>query len=217
MNILITAATSTEIQPVIDLLQVQKSRIQNNECSTLITGIGGIATAYHLTKIAGKQKPDYIIQAGVAGSFHGKFPVGSVVCVQEELMGDLGVEEEKRFKDVFDLGLIIENEHPFSGKTLRNPSDGKIKYGLPWVRSISVNEITTSRERMELLQDKFEPDIESMEGAAFHYVCLQEKIPFLQVRAISNFVGERNKDRWNLKTAIENLNEKIIEIIHTLH
>ncbi len=52
-----------------------------------------------------------------------------------------------------------------------------------------------------------------MEGAAFHYVCLQEKIPFLQLRAISNYVGERNKANWNLNEAIRNLNKKLIEIV----
>ena len=55
-----------------------------------------------------------------------------------------------------------------------------------------------------------------MEGAAFHYLCLQEQVPFLQLRAISNHVGERNKANWKLKEAIHNLNEKLIGIIKEL-
>lgn len=213
MNILITAATSLEIKSVIELLQAQNFRMQKKEFTLLITGIGGMATVYNLTKNFLHTRPDYSIQAGIAGSFHSGIPVGSVVCVQEELMGDSGAEESNEFKDVFDLGLMDDNDLPFIRKVLKNPyAEDFAKYGIPLVRSIGINEITTRKERIELLRKKFNPDIESMEGAAFHYVCLQEKIPFLQIRAISNYVGERNKENWKLQSAIENLNKKIIAI-----
>ena len=51
----------------------------------------------------------------------------------------------------------------------------------------------------------FAADIESMEGAALHYVCLLQKVPFLQLRSISNKVGVRDKTKWKIKTAIDNL------------
>jgi len=213
MNILIVAATAFEIQPAIDRLQTTNFRIHENEFSILITGIGGVATTYQLTKCLREKKPDHIIQAGIAGSFHTEIIIGSVVCVQEELMGDLGVEEGNEFKDVFDLALIKENEFPFIGKILKNPFiTAQTILGLRLVRSIGINEITTRRERIDVLRNKYNPDIESMEGAAFHYVCLQEKIPFLQLRAISNYIGERNKENWNIKEAIKTLNTKIMDI-----
>ena len=34
-----------------------------------------------------------------------------------------------------------------------------------------------------------------MEGAALHYACIMEHIPFIQLRAVSNFVGERDKNK----------------------
>jgi futalosine hydrolase len=40
-----------------------------------------------------------------------------------------------------------------------------------------------------------------------------ENIPFLQVRSLSNFVGERDKSKWQIKEAIENLNKELIPII----
>lgn len=48
-----------------------------------------------------------------------------------------------------------------------------------------------------------------MEGAALHYVCLIEKIPFMQIRSLSNFVGERDKSKWRMKEAITNLNKEL--------
>jgi futalosine hydrolase len=35
-----------------------------------------------------------------------------------------------------------------------------------------------------------------MEGAALHYTCLMEKIPFMQLRSISNYIAERDKSKW---------------------
>jgi len=55
-----------------------------------------------------------------------------------------------------------------------------------------------------------------MEGAAFHYVCLQQHIPFIQIRSISNIVGVRDKNKWKMKEAIESLNKKLIETIELL-
>jgi futalosine hydrolase len=217
MKILVTAATALEIQPVINYLHFESFQFGKNEFSILISGIGGIATTYDLTKTITDTKPDYILQAGIAGSFHSEIAIGSVVGVGEEIIGDMGVEEGNEFRDIFDLGLLNESHAPFEGKILINPYCQKDQeFGLPIVRAVSINEITTRTQRMEFLRKKYNPDIETMEGAAFHYVCLKENIPFLQVRAISNFVGERDKKNWNLKTAIENLNNKLIEIVDML-
>jgi futalosine hydrolase len=41
-----------------------------------------------------------------------------------------------------------------------------------------------------------------MEGAAFHYIGIMKSIPFIQIRGISNFVGERNKKNWKIDEAI---------------
>jgi futalosine hydrolase len=58
--------------------------------------------------------------------------------------------------------------------------------------------------------------VESMEGAAFMFACEIEDIPYVQIRAISNYVEKRNKEGWNIPLAIENLNRKIMEIIDSL-
>jgi futalosine hydrolase len=59
----------------------------------------------------------------------------------------------------------------------------------------------------------FSPEIESMEGAALHFVALHQNIPFIQMRSISNWVGERDKSKWKIKEAISNLNNELKKII----
>ncbi len=65
----------------------------------------------------------------------------------------------------------------------------KMKGLLKPVRAITVNTATGSEITKEKLLKKFNPDIETMEGATFFYICSRENIPFLAVRAISNKVG----------------------------
>ena len=68
---------------------------------------------------------------------------------------------------------------------------------------------------IKFYREVFDPVTESMEGAALHYVCLMEKVPFVQIRSISNYIGERNKQKWDMMNSIVNLNETLIKIINS--
>jgi len=62
----------------------------------------------------------------------------------------------------------------------------------------------------------FEPQIESMEGAAFFYVCILEKIPFIEIRSVSNEVGERDRSKWNIPLALDSLKEANKKLFESL-
>lgn len=210
MHILLVAATKPEIAPAIDFLHAQQYRFNDHHIDILITGIGSVHTTYALTSAIYKNRPDYLIQAGIAGSFSNAHAPGSIVIIKEEVWGDVGVEENGVFNDVFDMQLQ-QSVTPYSGKLLVNPySNDWIKTGLPLVKGITINEISTQPARIQQLQQKYNPVVESMEGAAFHYTALMENVPFVQLRSISNYVGERDKTKWKMKEAIEGLNEKLV-------
>lgn len=217
MNILLTAATPGEIRITMEYLTEKKYSRKNCSTGILVTGVGMVNTIYALTKHISASRPDIIVQAGIGGSLHPFYPPPSVVIISEEVMGDMGAEEDHTFKDIFDLGLAEENIFPFSGKKLVNPHRQLLeKIKLPAVRGISVNEITTNAGRIQQLAEKYGAMIESMEGAALHYVCLQEAIPFIQIRSVSNFAGERDKSKWQMQEAIDHLNRELITAIHQL-
>src|SRR4029077_5278107 len=101
-------------------------------------------------------------------------------------------------------------------RLLVNPySSDWAKYNLPLARGLSISEITTNPTRVKQLQQKYSPAVESMEGAAFHYTCIMESIPFMQIRAVSNYVGERDKSKWEMQEAIDTLNIQLVEFLHT--
>jgi futalosine hydrolase len=204
MNCLLVAATTKEIAPFLDR---HRAGAGNSQVDVLITGVGLTAVTYSLAKQIGLKKPDLVIQAGIAGCFDPNISLGSVVVVRQDTIADLGVTEGNQLNTVFDLGLVDANRFPFNKGWLVNPNSKLIKQsGLKAVNAVSVNQITTSKQMIGSYISKFGPVVESMEGAALHYVCLQEKIPFLQLRSISNYIGERDKKKWNIKEAVLNLN-----------
>ena len=73
-----------------------------------------------------------------------------------------------------------------------------------------------NEKSIELVTSNLHPDIESMEGAAFFYVCMMEKIPCVQLRAISNYVERRNKNNWNIPLSLKNLTATTFEFLQTL-
>ena len=136
-----------------------------------------------------RSRPDLIIQAGIAGCFTGRKP-GEVVVIREEALADLGVWEDQRFKTLFDLQLADSEALPFSNGKLVNPYQQLLSLtSLDPVSAITVNEITTDPARIAWYQQNTAAVVESMEGGGLHYVCLQEKIPFVQLRSSPMTLG----------------------------
>jgi futalosine hydrolase len=215
MQILVCAATIREIKPFLDhhLNEQQAKKID-----VLITGIGLTATMYRLTKYLGMKRPDLVIQAGVAGGFDRQLSLGSVVVVKQETIADESVVELKALKSLFDLKLVPQNQFPYRKGWLVNPHKDFIKRTkLKAVNGVSVNEITTAVQKIKFYRQAFAPVVESMEGAALHYSCLMEQVPFIQFRSISNYVGERNKQKWNMRESIINLNAELIRFTASLN
>ena len=210
MKIIITSATNFELS----VAQQKIKSTKNIDVSFVVTGIGMLATAVNLSKIIYEQQPDFIIQAGIAGCFDLSIPLGKTVLVEEEFLGDIGVEENGIWKDVFDLGLIKPNIKPFKKKGLLNSNIHKYnQLDLPIVKAVTVNQISTDNNHIQQLIKKYNPSIETMEGAALHYVCNSYKIPYLQIRSISNYIGERDKTKWKMKLALDNLNKYLVKYI----
>lgn len=215
MICLLVAATAFEIAPFLEYHRKVALDKTNAEIDILITGIGLAATTYSLSKQIQIRRPGMIIQAGIGGCFDNNISLGSVVGIKQEVIGDQAVIEHGELKTMFDLGLVPKNHFPFSNGWLPNKSDILKKIKLKKVKGITTNEITTSRQKIRLYRDKFNPSVESLEGAALHYVCLMEKIPFLQIRSISNYIGERNKKKWRLEESIANLNKELIALLQS--
>ncbi|MBN2891633.1 MAG: futalosine hydrolase [Bacteroidales bacterium] len=219
MNLLIVSATFQEIEPTFDFLKIERQSNKNfykvdfigNEISILIAGIGSYSTVYNLTKLLIDNKFDLIINIGIAGSFDENLRIGDIVIVKTETIGDLGINDNGTFKTVFDVNFLKPDSFPFQENKLINNFDlydnklTKVKT----VNALTVNTVSGETNQIEYLKNKFDVQVESMEGAGVFYVCLQENIKFIELRAISNYVKPRNKEKWETMLAISNLNNKL--------
>jgi futalosine hydrolase len=224
MDVLIAAATAFEIEPLRDRLEARYAALEPHQycrgdlkVSLLITGVGLPQTAYALGRLFARHRFDLAINAGIAGSFKRELPLGEVVEVVSERFADLGVEEaDGGFTDVHELALIPAGQTPFADDGwMRNELSSQFAF-LPKVNGISVNRVHGSAESIEAIRRRYPADVESMEGAAFFYACLLENIPFLEIRAISNYVEPRDRENWNIPLAIEQLNETLMAMLEGL-
>lgn len=223
MKVLFVAATTFEIGPFQEFLKAYFIPFRENQyqrgdhhCEILVTGVGLPATIFQLSKKVFQNEYDLIINAGIAGAFNRQIALGSVLQVTEDQFGDLGIEEaDGSFQDLFEMELNDPNAFPFQKGKLINTSAAAFDF-LPRATAHTVHKVSGSAATIAKIQQKYTVDLESMEGAGVFYVAQQCKVPALQIRAVSNYVEVRNREAWEIKRAIEQLNEVLIQLAQTI-
>jgi futalosine hydrolase len=224
LNITLVSATPFEVAPTIQWLESLSPPGSNNEftigghrISVLVTGVGPVATTWKLAGYLYGNKPDLMINAGIAGAYDRSLALGDVVLVGEEQLADTGAEEsDGRLISLFDMNLLDPDEFPYRGGRLVNP-DMENAHFLRQVRGLTVSRATGTEASISALTSKY-PDAqtESMEGAAVFYCCLLSGVRFLEIRSVSNYVEPRNRAGWNIPLAVSSLNEVLKELLQTV-
>ncbi len=222
MNILLAAATPFEIAPTLDWLETHARKSEDafelgeHVVQICITGVGMPLTAWRMGQWLCARPVDFAIQAGVAGVFHDKWPLTTVVEVTTERFGDLGAEEaDGSFTSVHDMGLIDPDAPPFRGGVLHNDRSSGFAF-LPKAHGLTVNTVTGTEASIHRVRRLYpDADVENMEGAAFFLACLSANVPFVSIRSLSNRVEPRNRAGWQLHEAIDALNGVLTELVQT--
>lgn len=207
MKILLCAATYQEIEPFIkhytsNFNADEWIKIDLNEVKILISGVGMVATAYALGLALHQEDFDLALNVGVAGSFYKNIKIGQLVEIREDILSELGAEDDEEFISLAEMNL---GEVEFFATQNSSLTDDLRK-----VTGITVNTVHGNTESIEAIQERLNPTVESMEGAAFFYACEEAQVPALQIRAVSNYVEKRNRENWNLPLAVRNLNDWLI-------
>lgn len=196
----------------------------------MISGPGVFNTAHALTVYLEHTRPAFILDTGIAGAFasfgFGKDDDGGAIGI-----GDIGIAAREQYIHTvagchtpaaglpFDL---IENQ-PMTRQGIY-PSDSgllDLYHGIftrelagPIARGdfITVSSITASHHHAQKIYNRFFPVMEAMEGAAAFHVAALYDVPLIEIRAASNFVGERDKDKWDFPLACDRVRQ-ICEIV----
>jgi futalosine hydrolase len=210
MRVLFVAATSFEVES----LKNNSNFISNSHSfKVLITGVGMVATAYALGRELALNQYDLAINLGIAGSFDRSIALGNIIEITEDNIAELGAEDDENFIPISQLGF---GESSFKAG-IKLHKIYKRKATIKQATAITVNKVHGNNTSISSIITRLNPELESMEGAAFFYACREAGVPSLQIRAVSNYVEKRNRDAWQIGLAVKNLNTFAEELLQALN
>lgn len=228
MKILVTAAEEQELrraERAFDM--VKKSKDVKAQVEFRLTGIGAVQACHCVTRevvaaAAAGEPYNLVVNLGIAGSYDLEaFPIGSAAVISREYFADLGFGSEEGFSDLFQYGILEKDDFPYTKGALARqllpyPHIEKVleKYGAG--AGATVQCVTGTQARCNEIVAMYDPQIESMEGAGVYYAALMEKVPFFELRTVSNAVGERDTSKWESKAALDTLEECCREIFSVI-
>ncbi|MGH7457672.1 MAG: futalosine hydrolase, partial [Longimicrobiaceae bacterium] len=176
----------------------------------LPTGVGKTNTAQALTVALERGGVLGVLCFGVAGAYTaaGVEP-GGVVLATSEAYGDEGVEAPGGWLSTEEIGFPLlerplrHNAFPLSPGWVERAGEALRRAGISFTSGsfVTVSACSGTEKRGVELARRFGALAESMEGAAAAHLATLYGIPFLEVRAISNLVEDRDRGRWQLEEA----------------
>jgi futalosine hydrolase len=218
MRVLIVAATALEVTPLLSGLGAAATHsgralwhYAGHEVEVLMTGVGMVATAARVSRALSTGSYDVAFNVGVCGAFDSALELGTVVQVVSDRLVEIGAEDGDRFLTPEELNLACVSE------LAALPPTSAALASLPRVTGITVNTVHGNQPSIAAVSERFRPQVESMEGAAFMYACMiHGPMPFAEVRAVSNVVEKRNRAAWKMREAANNLGTTVLRILETL-
>ena len=215
---MILAVAATEIEMAPFLAQSTASTLC---CRTLVTGVGPVETTLRLTRCLceNDERFDSVIHFGIGGAYilpdQSRQPKLLDICLAEqEVAGDFGICLGESM-DYLDRSLTGEIFYNLDTSLLQQCRTIFARLGTPYHPGvfITVNGITGTRARGEMLRSRWGALCENMEGAAAARVCREFSLPYAELRCISNYVEDRDPSTWRLQEACKKAAHTAIQLI----
>ncbi len=212
-------------------LDIHRGTLADTEVLVAFSGLGKINAAAAAAAMLAGFPVSRLWMWGSAGAYpRSNLSLNDVVLASEEILGDEGVVTLSSWYSVEAIGFPLAknkdepifNQIPVDQAELEraqlllkewkaSSSELQLHTG-PFV---TVSGVSGSSARARLLGDRFGALCENMEGAAAAQVCLRYQVPFLEIRALSNWAGDRNKKRWHLPRALDNCQRAVLYLIES--
>jgi len=167
-------------------------------------GVGPAAAAASAAFALAEEKADLVVSAGIGGGFAEVAPVGSVVVASESIAADLGAETPDGFAGVDQLGFGT-NRIPADAGLNERLLDALARAGIPASLGpvLTLSTVTGSAETAARLAARVPgAAAEAMEGYGVAEAARRLDLPFLEIRAVSNAVGPRDRAAWRIGDAL---------------
>ena len=177
-----------------------------------VAGVGPVAAALNAGELLERHRDAAgILNLGICGSFDPLLPLGAVCVANAEIWPEYGVNFSSGAEEPFSFQMLPDlNLSPVNRLDLDPPSAARaMGLALPdtWSRgpSLTVAGVSGDPERAAMLLARHDAATENMEGFSLALAARRRGLPFLEVRTVSNIVGDRDKTRWNFRLALEAL------------
>ncbi|WHM38121.1 futalosine hydrolase [Streptomyces sp. BPTC-684] len=165
----------------------------------LVGGVGPAAAAAATATALARIPYDLVVSAGIGGGFAPVAPVGSLVVASRIVAADLGADTPDGYLDVEALGFG-RSAHLPPRRLGRAIADAT---GAAYGPVLTVSTVTgTAARAAELAARHPGAAAEAMEGFGVAEAAAQRGVPALEIRAVSNAVGPRDRSAWRIGDAL---------------
>jgi len=173
----------------------------------LVTGVGPVEAAAQVSRALAMSRYDLVIDAGVAGALPGFAQIGDGVVVADEML-ELDIEGGQAI--ALPDGATV-HDRASSDLAL---TDRVVELGFRALRGVTVSRVTATDQTARRLA-ALGAQVESMEGFAVLRAAEIAGVTAIEVRGISNRVGDRAESRWDWAAGVAGL-ERILTALLTL-
>lgn len=203
MNVLIVTAVQAEKKAILQGLNEPYAE------HVLVAGVGSLYAAIHTMEKMTRHQYDLLLNLGIGGGFSSRAKVGSVVIANEMIAADWGAESPEGFLEYEQLGFgcqRIKSDDGWREKVVHALHKKEVPFTVGPILTVSTT--TGTKQSVEQLLHRFpQAAAEGMEGFGVAAVAKHMRVPFLEIRTISNIVGPRDRQSWRIKEALERLTE----------
>lgn len=199
MRILVMTAVEAERDAVLRGLH------NDQRFDVLVAGVGSVVAAVNTARALAANEYSLVISAGIGGGFPGRAEVGSLVVANKIVVADLGAETTEGFCSVDELGFGCSHIQ-VEASLVDHVTRALLVAKLPAITGpvLTVSTVTgTAASAVELAARVPGATAEAMEGYGVGFAAFDRSLPVLEVRAISNMVGPRERSTWRIKEALD--------------
>jgi futalosine hydrolase len=161
-------------------------------------GVGPAAAAAGTARLLAGNPYTAVISAGIAGGFPGRADVGAIVIGARSIAADLGAESPDGFLPLERLGFgsSTRDADPELLRSLTAALPDAVVGDILTLATVTGTAETTER----LTRTHPAAVAEAMEG--FGAATAAGHLPFIEIRAVSNPIGPRDRAAWRLPEAL---------------
>ena len=156
-------------------------------------GVGPVEAAAETARKLARGRYETVVNAGIAGAFRGRARIGDALAITEESLAELGLEGGGPLR--LPGGATLVDRTAADAQLVRGARASRLATGT----GITVAQITTTDSTAQRLGERYGADVESMEGFSVLRAAALARVPALEIRGISNYVGDRSASEWNFE------------------